>query len=71
MIDNGAAGSEPSLAENVVRIATQTADWALLVPRGAHVLKFAAEDGFWRSFTVTRNTARTERRILMRPVSAS
>ena len=71
MIDNGAAGSELSLAENVVRIAVHTADWTLLVPRGAHVRKFVAEDGFWRSFTVTRNTARTERRILMRPVSAS
>ena len=66
-----AAGSELSLAENVVRIAMHTADWALLVPRGAHVLKFAAEDGFWRSFAVTRNSAKTERRISVRPASAS
>ena len=71
MIDNGAAGSELSLAENVVRIAMHTADWALLVPRGAHVLKFAAEGGFWRSFAVTRNSAKTERRISVRPASAS
>ena len=71
MIDNGAAGSELSLAETVVRIATQTADRALLVPRGAHVLKFAAEDEFWRSFAVTRNSAKSERRILVRQTSAS
>ena len=71
MIDNGAAGSELSLAENVVRIAMHTADWELLVPRGAHVLKFAAEDEFWRSFAVTRNSAKSERRILVRPALAS
>ena len=71
MIDNGAVGGELSLAENVVRIPMHTADWALLVPRGAHVPKFAAEDGFWRSFAVTRNSAKTERGILVRPASAS
>ena len=71
MIDNSAVGGELSLAENVVRIPMRTADWALLVPRGAHVPKFAAEDGFWRSFAVTRNSAKTERGILVRPASAS